>query len=65
MKDSEEKDRIKNFDEYDKINCEWREIMLDCSESSIIMFQCRKENAYLRLVELNKRFEQLFKGLNE
>lgn len=65
MKDSEPKDRVNNFEEYDRINSEWRELMNECAEAPTVMPHCKKENALQKLTELNKRFEILFKGLNE
>lgn len=65
MKDSEPKDRVNNFEEYDRINTEWRELMNECAEAPAVMPHCKKENALHKLTELNKRFEILFKGLNE
>jgi len=65
MKDSDPKDRVNNFEEYDRINTEWRDLMNECSETPSIMTHCKKENALQKLIELNKRFDALFKGLNE
>jgi len=65
MKDADEKERslLKNFEQYECINQDWHLFMLSCHEMPNVMFQSQKDSIYTTLRDNNKRFEELFKGL--